>query len=406
MAPMAFSPLHCLIFGLLLVQLAGSVAIPPRGPSNQQHEQEPSKAAYIVYTDHLAKPSHFATHELWYTSMVSSLSPSAANDSSSRVFYLYDTVAHGFAAELTADEAQRLSNTTGVSGVFEDGVMQLHTTRSPSFLGLDRDFGILPDTNFGDDVIIGFVDTGIWPESASFVDDGLAPSAGAGRAGATTASASTPACATTSSSAPAHDPRDIWVTQSRSCSTSFDRVIIADTPAAAAAAPDADDFATTGARFRRRFPAASRPFWISSRLRARFGGVGVPPGLVALVGTGFRRAAVRCCRWMLRCCDDFLDEKEAMKDFSMVSGIRISPVGRRPPPAPGVKIPAIRPPCTRHGPRTWPQLSAPSSLHLARHGAKPSTSLTGHRHRIPYPPPRATRPHANSGGPPGSASRT
>ncbi|KAF8681749.1 hypothetical protein HU200_045193 [Digitaria exilis] len=175
MAPMAFSPLHCLIFGLLLVQLACSVAIPPSGPSNQQHEQEPSKAAYIVYTDHLAKPSHFATHELWYTSMVSSLSPAAANDSSSRVFYLYDTVAHGFAAELTADEAQRLSNTTGVSGVFEDGVMQPHTTRSPSFLGLDRDFGILPDTNFGDDVIIGFVDTGIWPESASFADAGLAP---------------------------------------------------------------------------------------------------------------------------------------------------------------------------------------------------------------------------------------
>ncbi|KAF8710032.1 hypothetical protein HU200_029759 [Digitaria exilis] len=175
MAPMAFSPLHCLIFWLLLVHLAGSVAIPPpSGPSNQQHEQEPSKAAYIVYTNHVAKPSHFATHEHWYTSMVASLSPSAAN-SSSRVFYTYDTVAHGFAAELTSDEAQRLSNTTGVAGVFEDGVMHLHTTRSPGFLGLDKEFGILPDANFGDDVIIGFVDTGIWPESASFLDAGLSP---------------------------------------------------------------------------------------------------------------------------------------------------------------------------------------------------------------------------------------
>ncbi|KAF8765476.1 hypothetical protein HU200_008623 [Digitaria exilis] len=170
---MAFSPLHGFILGLLLVQLAGSMAIPPSGPSNQQHEQEPSKA-YIVYTDHVAKPSHFATHELWYTSMVASLSPAAANDSN-RIFYLYDTVAHGFAAELTADEARRLSITPGVAGVLEDGVMHLHTTRSPSFLGLDRDLGILPDTNFGDDVIIGFVDTGIWPESPSFTDAGLAP---------------------------------------------------------------------------------------------------------------------------------------------------------------------------------------------------------------------------------------
>ncbi|KAF8722939.1 hypothetical protein HU200_022078 [Digitaria exilis] len=152
---MAFSPLHCLTFWCLLVQLAGSMDIPPGRPSNHQHEHEPSKAYIVYYTDHVAKPSHFATLEHWYTSM--------------------DTAAHGFAAELTADEARRMSSTAGVAGVFEDGVMHLQTTRSPSFLGLDKDLGILPDTNFGDDVIIGFVDTGIWPESASFVDTGLGP---------------------------------------------------------------------------------------------------------------------------------------------------------------------------------------------------------------------------------------
>jgi hypothetical protein len=31
----------------------------------------------------------------------------------------------------------------------------------PGFLGLDKDFGIWPDTDFGDGVIIGFVDSGI-----------------------------------------------------------------------------------------------------------------------------------------------------------------------------------------------------------------------------------------------------
>ncbi|KAF8768712.1 hypothetical protein HU200_007270 [Digitaria exilis] len=145
---MAFSPLHGLIFGLLLVQLAGSMAIPPSGPSNQQHEQEPSKA-YIVYTDHVAKPS--GTPPWWPPC------PRPPPTTPTRIFYLYDTVAHGLAAELTADEARRLPITPGVAGVFEDVVMHLHTTRSPSFLGLDRDLGILPDTNFGDDVIIDFV---------------------------------------------------------------------------------------------------------------------------------------------------------------------------------------------------------------------------------------------------------
>uniref|UniRef100_A0A341LI10 Peptidase S8/S53 domain-containing protein n=1 Tax=Setaria italica TaxID=4555 RepID=A0A341LI10_SETIT len=130
------------------------------------------KTAYIVHTDHLTKPFHFATLGHWYTSMVSSLS-TAAN--SSRVFYVYDTTMHGFAAELTDDEARRLSNTTGVASVHKDRLVHLHTTRSAGFLGLDKDFGIWPDTDFGNGVIIGFVDSGIWPESASFDDTGLGP---------------------------------------------------------------------------------------------------------------------------------------------------------------------------------------------------------------------------------------
>ncbi|KAL6856178.1 hypothetical protein ACP4OV_018980 [Aristida adscensionis] len=126
--------------------------------------------AYIVHTDHLLKPPHFATLDHWYNSMVASLS---SETNSARVFYVYDTALHGFAAELTGDQARRLSNTPGVAGVFKDRAARLDTTRSPGFLGLDKDFGIWPDTNFGDGVVIGFVDTGIWPESASFSDAGL-----------------------------------------------------------------------------------------------------------------------------------------------------------------------------------------------------------------------------------------
>ncbi|KAJ1291587.1 hypothetical protein BS78_02G327000 [Paspalum vaginatum] len=158
MAPMSASPLRCLSLLLLLAQASASVPTPssPSGAYDDENKPRPSNT-YIVHTDHLAKPSHFSALDRWYTSMVASLSP--ATDIS-RVSYVYDTAMHGFAAELTDDEARRLSNTPGVV---------------PGFLGLDEDFGIWPDTDFGDGVIIGFVDSGIWPESASFDDSGLGP---------------------------------------------------------------------------------------------------------------------------------------------------------------------------------------------------------------------------------------
>ncbi|WVZ66484.1 hypothetical protein U9M48_015694 [Paspalum notatum var. saurae] len=165
MAPLSASPLRCLSLLLLLAQASASVPTTPSSPSRASN-------TYIVHTDHLAKPSHFSALDRWYTSMVASLSP--ATDVS-RVSYVYDTALHGFAAELTDDEARCLSNTPGVAGVYEDRLVHLHTTRSPGFLGLDEDFGIWPDTDFGDGVIIGFVDSGIWPESASFDDTGLSP---------------------------------------------------------------------------------------------------------------------------------------------------------------------------------------------------------------------------------------
>ncbi|CAN6480493.1 unnamed protein product [Victoria cruziana] len=54
---------------------------------------------------------------------------------------------------------------------------KLHTTRSWDFLGLNlaTPQTLLSATNYGDDVIIGMVDTGIWPESESFGDRGLGP---------------------------------------------------------------------------------------------------------------------------------------------------------------------------------------------------------------------------------------
>ncbi|WP_100448921.1 S8 family peptidase [Glycomyces xiaoerkulensis] len=85
----------------------------------------------------------------------------------------YDTVLSGFATELTADEAQRLAASDKVASVMPDKLYQLQTATTPEFLGLEgrrgawnRQFG--DPEKAGEGVIVGVLDTGIWPENPSF----------------------------------------------------------------------------------------------------------------------------------------------------------------------------------------------------------------------------------------------
>ncbi|CAG7877595.1 unnamed protein product [Brassica rapa] len=124
---------------------------------------------YIVHVDHEAKPSIFPTHRHWYTSSLTS--------TSSSIIHTYDTVFHGFSARLTAQEATQLLDHPHVISVIPEQVRHLHTTRSPEFLGLrstDK-AGLLEESDFGSDLVIGVIDTGIWPERPSFDDRGLGP---------------------------------------------------------------------------------------------------------------------------------------------------------------------------------------------------------------------------------------
>ncbi|KAK4710986.1 hypothetical protein R3W88_005499 [Solanum pinnatisectum] len=54
-------------------------------------------------------------------------------------------------------------------------VLQLHTTHSPSFLGLHKNVGLWNVSNSGKGVIIGLLDTGINPKHPSFNDHGMPP---------------------------------------------------------------------------------------------------------------------------------------------------------------------------------------------------------------------------------------
>ena len=134
-------------------------------------------SSYIIHTDIQFRPSLFSTQDEWYSSMIHSLTdPKIDSITSTRIFYTYDIVLQGFAARLTDQEAERFANEPGVIAVTKDmATVRLDTTRSPDFLGLNANYGLWNDTNFGESVITGIVDSGIWPKSESFNDRGLGP---------------------------------------------------------------------------------------------------------------------------------------------------------------------------------------------------------------------------------------
>jgi subtilisin family serine protease len=103
---------------------------------------------------------------------------SAAGISQDALVATFGYAVNGFSAALTAAEAERLAAQKGVLLVQRDELHQLHTSDSPEFLGLDDRRGAWDSGLTGAGVVIGVIDTGIWPEHPSFAprsDLGPAP---------------------------------------------------------------------------------------------------------------------------------------------------------------------------------------------------------------------------------------
>ncbi|RWR87689.1 subtilisin-like protein protease SBT3.8 isoform X2 [Cinnamomum micranthum f. kanehirae] len=94
------------------------------------------------------------------------------------IIYNYKYGFSGFAARLTDSQAKTMAEMPGVVDVIPKMVHKLHTTRSWDYLGLSFSHATnnpYPESNMGDGIIVGVIDTGIWPESKSFSDQGLGP---------------------------------------------------------------------------------------------------------------------------------------------------------------------------------------------------------------------------------------
>ncbi len=83
----------------------------------------------------------------------------------------FDVVIGGVAALVPLRDLDRLAGIGGVQGVFLDRLEQLDTEVSPGFIGADDLWNDLGGQQVaGEGVIVGVIDSGVWPEHDSFDD--------------------------------------------------------------------------------------------------------------------------------------------------------------------------------------------------------------------------------------------
>ncbi|KAK9742890.1 hypothetical protein RND81_03G203600 [Saponaria officinalis] len=137
------------------------------------------RRTYIVHTDESKVGILKGQAQQQYETILGSVAERAAYDSADEealapeLLYTYETAMTGFAAKLTRQQYESLTNTDGVLFAAPDELLTLHTTYSTHFLGLQMGRGLWNESSLVSDVIIGVLDTGIWPEHVSFNDRGL-----------------------------------------------------------------------------------------------------------------------------------------------------------------------------------------------------------------------------------------
>ena len=93
--------------------------------------------------------------------------------------YSYGFSINGFAAKLTPAQAAAMAKQDGVVAVSKDELMTADTSTTPASLGLTNPGGLWDQlggvggkktSGAGENIVIGVIDTGVWPESKSFTD--------------------------------------------------------------------------------------------------------------------------------------------------------------------------------------------------------------------------------------------
>ncbi|XP_021802224.1 subtilisin-like protease SBT1.1 [Prunus avium] len=135
---------------------------------------------YIIHMDKTKITD--SDHQQYYQAVIDSITKLSSQEEEEenktptpQLLYIYETAISGFAAKLSTSQLKSLNQVDGFLFATPDELLSLHTTHTPQFLGLQNGKGLWSASNLASDVIVGLVDTGIWPEHVSFQDSGMSP---------------------------------------------------------------------------------------------------------------------------------------------------------------------------------------------------------------------------------------
>ncbi|XP_071742108.1 subtilisin-like protease SBT2.6 [Rutidosis leptorrhynchoides] len=117
-----------------------------------------------VTSDHVTSYSHHL--ELKHDTLLETL----FDQGTYKKLYSYKHLINGFAVDVSPEQAETLRLANGVKSVDKDWKVKKLTTHTPQFLGLPT--GVWPSgggfERAGEDIVIGFIDSGIFPNHPSF----------------------------------------------------------------------------------------------------------------------------------------------------------------------------------------------------------------------------------------------
>jgi len=139
------------------------------------HAKDETSSTYIVHMDKSHMPQVFTSHHTWYESTLHSTTTQSDDQvhPSKKLVYTYNHAMHGFSAVLSPNELDNLKKSHGFVTAYPDRTATIDTTHTFEFLSLDPSKGLWNASNLGENVIVGVIDSGVWPESESFKDDGM-----------------------------------------------------------------------------------------------------------------------------------------------------------------------------------------------------------------------------------------
>ncbi|XP_010526401.1 PREDICTED: subtilisin-like protease SBT2.6 [Tarenaya hassleriana] len=155
-----------------IVTMDGDPIISYRGGENgfeatamESDEKVDAKSESVIsYASHLEKKHDMLLGMLFH-------------EGTYRKLYSYKHLINGFAAHITHEQAEILRRAPDVKSVDRDWKVKKLTTHTPEFLGLPTD--VWPTgggyDRAGEDVVIGFVDSGIYPHHPSFASRHTVP---------------------------------------------------------------------------------------------------------------------------------------------------------------------------------------------------------------------------------------